>query len=290
MDQPPHRVLLNTRTGRAHRPLRDLAAELSRLADTADDVGGPRETYERYGRSMAAERLAAEQPGWADDRSFTFQRSLAASPEQVWRHLTEPDLLAQWWTPDDLRVSELVFDALPGGRVVLEYRAVDDADGTDLVVGRAEGVVDVVRPAERLTHRSSPLLPDGGAAFTAHVDLGLRPTGLGAARTDLEVRYGISDSTVDSADFVAGIKIGFGQSLDKLAALLAADTDRTSTSVIKALLAADQVDRLALGIFPIFLGDGPRPFDDGLPAEQWELVSQTPGEHGTLMLVYDRVH
>jgi uncharacterized protein YndB with AHSA1/START domain/DNA-binding transcriptional ArsR family regulator len=211
-------------------PLRDLAAELSRLADTADDVGGPRGTYERYGRSMAAERLAAERPGWADDRSFTFQRSLAASPEQVWRHLTEPDLLAQWWTPDDLRVSELVFDARPGGRVVLEYRDVDDADGSDLVVGRAEGVVDVVRPAERLTYRSSPLLPDGGAAFTAHVDLGLRPTGPGTTGTDLEVRYGITDSTVDSADFVAGIKIGFGQSLDKLAALLAADADRTSTS------------------------------------------------------------
>ena len=63
----------------------------------------------------------------------------------------------------------------------------------------------------------------------------------------------------------------------------------SSASVIKALLAADQVDRLALVIFPIFLGGGPRLFDDGLPAGQWTLVSQTAGEHGTLALVYDRV-
>jgi dihydrofolate reductase len=63
----------------------------------------------------------------------------------------------------------------------------------------------------------------------------------------------------------------------------------SSASVIKALLAADQVDRLALNIFPIFLGTGPRLFDDGLPAGQWTLVSQTAGEHGTLALVYDRV-
>ncbi|MEU6674369.1 dihydrofolate reductase family protein [Streptomyces sp. NPDC046925] len=64
----------------------------------------------------------------------------------------------------------------------------------------------------------------------------------------------------------------------------------SSASVIKALLAADQVDRLALTVFPLFLGDGPRLFEDGLPAGKWALVSQTAGEHGTLALVYDRLH
>jgi dihydrofolate reductase len=63
----------------------------------------------------------------------------------------------------------------------------------------------------------------------------------------------------------------------------------SSASVIKDLLAADQVDRLALTAFPIFLGGGPRLFDDGLPAAKWDLVSQTTGEHGTLALVYDRL-
>jgi dihydrofolate reductase len=63
----------------------------------------------------------------------------------------------------------------------------------------------------------------------------------------------------------------------------------SSASVIKALLAADQVDRLALTIFPVFLGGGPRLFDDGLPEGRWTLVSQAAGEHGTLSVVYDRV-
>jgi dihydrofolate reductase len=61
-----------------------------------------------------------------------------------------------------------------------------------------------------------------------------------------------------------------------------------SASVIKALLAADKVDRLALMIFPIFLGNGPRLFDDGLPENQWTLVSQTAGELGELALIYER--
>jgi dihydrofolate reductase len=63
----------------------------------------------------------------------------------------------------------------------------------------------------------------------------------------------------------------------------------SSASVIKALLAADLVDRLALVVFPVFLGGGPRLFDDGVPSGRWTLVSERAGEHGALALVYDRV-
>ena len=211
-------------------PLRALAAELGRLADAADELGGARETFDRYGSNLEVERLAAQQAGWADDRSFSFVRALPGSPATVWRHLTEAALQERWRTPDDLRVSDLVFDPRPGGRIVLEYRDVEDADGSDQVAGRAEGVVDDVVPERRLSYRLSPQLPDGSAAFTSHVDLVLAPTDAGS---ELDVRYRISGSTVDAADFVAGIEIGVGQSLDKLAAVLAADsahhTDRSTT-------------------------------------------------------------
>ena len=207
-------------------PLRDLAAELGRLADAADRPGGPAETFDRHGLSLHSERLAATGSGWADGRSFGFVRSLPAPPALLWRHLTEPSLIARWWTPDDLRVSELVFEARPGGRIVQEYRDVDDADGSDVVAGRAEGVVEDVRPAERLAYQLSPVLPDGSLAFTAHVELGLRASDTG---TDLAVDYRITDSSVESADFVAGIEIGVGQTLDQLARVLAPGADRTDT-------------------------------------------------------------
>ncbi|MGW7267728.1 metalloregulator ArsR/SmtB family transcription factor [Streptomyces sp. NPDC054842] len=205
-------------------PLRELAAALVALADAVERADGPQATYDRHGLSLRAERLAAGEPGWADGRSFGFLRTLSGSPGLVWRHLTEAPLLARWWTPDDLRVSELLFEARPGGRIVHEYRDAEDADGSGPVVGRAEGVVVDARPDERLTYTLSPLLPDGGLAFTARVDLGLRPAGSG---TELDVHWRISDSTVDAADFIAGIEIGFGQSLDTLAAHLAADTQDT---------------------------------------------------------------
>ncbi|MER5965465.1 metalloregulator ArsR/SmtB family transcription factor [Streptomyces sp. NPDC002057] len=244
-------------------PLRDLAASLGRLADTADRAGGPQETYDRYGLSLATERLAAEEPGWADGRSFRFHRSPAGSPELVWHHLTEPSLLARWWAPDDLRVSELVFEATPGGRILVEYRDIEDTGrtepagkagkteggpdtgGSDPAAGRGVGVVVDARPGERLSYRLSPHLPDGSPAFTAHVDIDLRagaadPT-IGPASdtgtgTDLDVRYRITDSTVDSADFVAGIEIGFGQSLDKLvSAVTAAAVGHDATDTARTI-------------------------------------------------------
>ncbi|GCD92644.1 metalloregulator ArsR/SmtB family transcription factor [Embleya hyalina] len=212
-------------------PLRELADVLGRIADTAERAGGPGETHDRYGRRLEVERRAAGEAGWADGRVFGFARSLPARPDAVWPYLTEAALLGRWWVPDDLRVAELGFEARPGGRVVLEYRDAEDVDDTGPVVGRAEGVVDEVRPGEHLAYRLSPLLPDGGLAFTSHVELDLRPDGAG---TGLDVRWRITDSTVESADFVAGIEIGFGRSLDKLVATLAAgahtfDTDTGST-------------------------------------------------------------
>jgi dihydrofolate reductase len=63
----------------------------------------------------------------------------------------------------------------------------------------------------------------------------------------------------------------------------------SSASIIKALLADDLVDRLALTIFPTFLGNGPRLFDDNLPAATWTLTSQSAGDHGVVALVYDRI-
>lgn len=61
-----------------------------------------------------------------------------------------------------------------------------------------------------------------------------------------------------------------------------------SASVIKALLAADLLDRLYLMICPEIAGGGKRLFDDGLPASKWTLTHQETGELGELAMVYDR--
>ncbi|GAA1254873.1 dihydrofolate reductase family protein [Pseudonocardia aurantiaca] len=61
-----------------------------------------------------------------------------------------------------------------------------------------------------------------------------------------------------------------------------------SASVIKALLAADLLDRLYLMVCPEIAGGGQRLFDDGLPSSKWTLTHQEIGELGEIALIYDR--
>ena len=62
-----------------------------------------------------------------------------------------------------------------------------------------------------------------------------------------------------------------------------------SVSVIKALLAADEIDRLSITLAPELVGGGARLFEDGLPATSWTLADSTPTESGAICLLYDRV-
>ncbi len=63
----------------------------------------------------------------------------------------------------------------------------------------------------------------------------------------------------------------------------------SSASIIKALLAADLIDRLYLILVPEIAGGGERLFEDGLPGSKWTVTHQETGEQGEIALVYDRV-
>jgi dihydrofolate reductase len=82
-----------------------------------------------------------------------------------------------------------------------------------------------------------------------------------------------------TADVVAELKkIGAGDILVN-----------SSPSVIKALLAADAIDRLEILLCPELAGSGARLFEDGWPASKWSLTRQDAGVLGELSLTYDRI-
>lgn len=61
-----------------------------------------------------------------------------------------------------------------------------------------------------------------------------------------------------------------------------------SFSVIKALLAADAIDRLSITLCPEVAGGGARLFEDGLPATSWSLSHSAASTSGALSLHYER--
>ena len=62
-----------------------------------------------------------------------------------------------------------------------------------------------------------------------------------------------------------------------------------SSSVIRALLAADELDRLSVTLCPTVAGAGARLFVDGLPSTDWSLTDASTTESGAICLIYDRV-
>lgn len=61
-----------------------------------------------------------------------------------------------------------------------------------------------------------------------------------------------------------------------------------SLSLIRALLAADEVDRMIVLLCPELSGGGIRMFEDGFPSTSWTLSDVTTSDSGAVVLQYDR--
>lgn len=189
-------------------PLAALERRLRELVETLEAHGDERDVVARYRAAIEAETAIADRERWADGRTFSFERVLAAPRDVVWRHWVDADLLASWWAPPSMTVTDCALEPKPGGRAVLDYR---DAEGRY----RSAGHVHAAAQPEHLAFDLSVLDAAGAAAsFTGHYDLTLAEVADG---TRLRLSLHITDTTVEAVPYVAGIDTGWERVLDNLA-------------------------------------------------------------------------
>jgi uncharacterized protein YndB with AHSA1/START domain/DNA-binding transcriptional ArsR family regulator len=182
------------------------------LGDLARDTSPSEAALETYRRAVDAETAAAAaDPTWAEGRVLEIERILAATPAALWPFWTTAQRLRTWWAPEHFTVAECDVDPRPGGAMTLVLR---EGDGTR---HRAAGHVVAAEAPHALDFEMAPLGPDGVPLFTAAYAVRLVPVANG---TRLTLQARIDASTAAAAPALAGMRIGWEQSLDRLARAL----------------------------------------------------------------------
>ena len=167
------------------------------------------DALEQYRRAVEAEEASAERdPAWAAGRRLRVTRTLAAPAAAVWGHWTQAALVRRWWSPEHFAVARCDVDPEPGGRLSLEM---EEAGGARYA---ATGRFLALAPPRSLSFEMAPLGPDGEPLFSATHELRLTESTGG---TDLSLDIRVTDSTPAAAPAIAGMRIGWEQSLTKLA-------------------------------------------------------------------------
>jgi len=195
------------------------ALERERFAELRDWLDGfvhgepSGAVLEEYRRAVDAEIAAAEEdPAWAEGRILRILRTVPARPAEVWPFWTTAERMRTWWAPEHFTVAECEIDPRPGGAMRL---VMQEADGARYA---SAGHVLDVSPPYALDFTMAALGPDGARLFEVlhAVRFDEHPDG-----TQLALEIRITSSTAPAAPAIAGMRVGWEQSLDKLARELA---------------------------------------------------------------------
>jgi uncharacterized protein YndB with AHSA1/START domain len=155
---------------------------------------------------MATQKVSPAQHELVLTRVFDAPRTLVF---QAW---TDPQHLAQWWGPHGFTNPVCELDARPGGAILIHMRAPNG------VVYPMKAVFQELVPPERLVFLSGAMDDKGNLLFEV---LNTVTFAEQAGKTTLTLHARVVKSTAAAAPYLAGMEIGWTQSLERLAAFVA---------------------------------------------------------------------
>jgi uncharacterized protein YndB with AHSA1/START domain len=144
------------------------------------------------------------------------ERTIPATPAQVYRAWLDPGLVGRWMAPGAMDVTGTEIDARPGGR----YRIWQSLGGVPH--GGFDGEVVELVPDERLSFRWGFVGPDrdAGPRFDSLLTVTLRPAPAGGTVLTL-VHERLEDLAAAMPGVAANVQAGWEDVVAKLAAILA---------------------------------------------------------------------
>lgn len=205
-------------------------------------------------------------------KAVVLERVFDAPRELVFAAWTEPERLAQWWGPKMFTNPVCRLDARPGGEIYVEMR------GPDGTVYPMSGRFQEVTVPERLVFITAALDSEGHEIFEMQHQVDFRKAG---KRTAVRAESRLTKTTPEAARYLAGHRIGYTQSFDKLTELMAGGRRIVTTRFFDApreLVYSMWTDAAHIGKWW-----GPRGFTtttsvmDVRPGGEWRHVMRAPG-------------
>ena len=141
----------------------------------------------------------------------TIKRTFKAPRAKVFQAWVDPKQMAQWFGPKGFVNPVCELDVRPGGKLKIHMR------GPDGTIYPCHGTFHEIVESERLVFTSQAIDDDGTVLIEALNTVTFADAG---GQTALTVHARVVKVTGLGAQYVKGMNQGWGQSLDKLEALL----------------------------------------------------------------------
>lgn len=143
---------------------------------------------------------------------LTLKRTFDAPRELVFKAWTDPSLLTQWWGPREFTIPVCKVEAHPGGKFLIVMHGPKNSDfDLDLPM---TGIFQEFDPPRRLVF-TNEALPDEKGISQLETLCTVTFTQIGS-KTEMTLHIDVVRSTPATAGALAGMEMGWSQSLDKL--------------------------------------------------------------------------
>ena len=150
-------------------------------------------------------------------KELTLERTFDAPRELVFKAWTDPALVAEWWGPHGFTSTAKTWDVTPGGQIDLVMLAGKElgpmADHEFPMNGEFEEIVN----GEKLVYTSNAIMDGKEVLTTRNIVTFDEQDG----KTKLTVHIVVTMTTPEAAGPLAGMEIGWNQTLDRLVEFVA---------------------------------------------------------------------
>lgn len=153
------------------------------------------------------------------ERTVTIERIFDAPREKVWKAWTDPEELAKWWGPQGVTNPVSQVDARVGGELYIVMLAGKELGPLAGQKWPTKGIFKELIEPERIVFSNNAVDEQGNVLLEGETSVTLED--IGGGKTKLTLKAYAKGMVPQAPQMLAGMEMGWTQSIDKLGALMA---------------------------------------------------------------------